>query len=1258
VRRLFIVPVLLYATAAQAQTPSVGSLSPDAAIQQSFTSAFSRGTFSHLVVLPPLTNVKALGSPGLVQTFQWVANTSLTAALVDPDPFNANITFQMYADLYSFYSSLSASGVNPAGYPNSDTTACPINSYGVCNYQLFTQDYALFVYSSPSGLSFAVADPFYTEWNNGGGINGPLGVATSATISVTSEAATAGTQQLFAGGAIYSYTPASATTASTYTVSGTIYSAFAGAGGFASVGFPTTEEIVLASGQHQQLFENGTILWTPGTTANVLFPIGQIEINNVSSSLTLPVGGTATLIATVIDMRGNSVTGRNLSWSTSNGNAVTVRSNGYTAVITAVGAGSARIQATGEGKTSAPIDVTVIGQCCAIGAGAPTQTISQAFQAAAARNNLSVVLPNPTPVVQSGGGYVQTLTAANGSGTTYAIAESNTSAIAYVLSGAPYAAYLTDGGFSGPLGYPVSDASAGGTQSFANGAALAGSPVRLVPVPIAAKWIASGAETGPIGTPTANSTAFTSFRGINGNAQSFANGTIFGITSGSRAGQAFISTGLILARYLALSGPTGLLGTPLTDVFTSGAALRENFETGYIDLQPGATAAVEHFNPLNPSITAVPATVAPGGKVHISISGFAFGSSLAVSATGQSNFIVTAPGGEFGWDMVVPATAKAGTVTIQATATPSATASGSYTIAPISQLLPVLTTVSGDKQTGAPGATLASPLTAVLTDSSGNPLPGVPVSYSVSPGASAIVSAVTDANGQISAALRLQPATGIALLSVSAAAQTVTFGAVSAAKTFAGFPAFTQTNPQGSLIAALAAAIAWYQNATALAAPNGSATPAAVNQYLAANGGFTTSETGTAIANPWVAMQFAGIPGGISVEPDNVPHILDLVNAGSPLVLELGVLVDGTPAGGAAVNAIGINADGSIAIADPNPAFAQTSLSGYLNGFSAQGHTIQASLSGVIRIVPTLTAPAGFVSAAVASSAQSASSPSGACSNLIDIPDGTVAGQSAPTKVGAVSFLECDGTQPVYQLGFGTQTGASVLDLGGGLIQTIGAGAAIAWQVTRVNGTLTIAPQTMAISAVVNAAGFQPGLSPGEIVTLFGAGFTAGPAAPTVTVNGKPMQVLAAFPFQVNAIIPSGIAPGSATITVSGPLGTATQSVSVLPVAPGVFVIANQDGTLNSASNPAQRGAYVSIYGTGLGATAAQGSLQVVTSGVSVAIGPAVPVKASFAGLAPGFTGLYQINLQIPPGTAPGSAIALSVQEAGETSNTVQVAVQ
>jgi hypothetical protein len=922
VHRLTFVAGLLCSTAylAQPQAITVGSLAPNAAVRQSFIDAFARGQFSKLVGAVPTSNVQPFGSPGLVQYFSWTANSALKAALVDPDPFNANYTFQIYGDLYNFYTGSTVGGVATAGYPTTDTAPCPPNdqNLGICDYQLFSKDYALFVYSVPSGLSFAVSDPIFTEWNNDGGVYGALGFATSALVPVTSESTATGMQQSFSGGIIYSRAAGSGVT-NTYAVSGAIYTAFIGAGGTASLGFPTADAVLLASGQYQQTFENGRILTTASGAANIVFPIASIAIANASAGLTLNIGGTATLTASALDTQGNAATGRVLSWSTSNGNAVSVQANGYSATIKAVAAGSARIQVTGEGETSPPFSVTVIAQCCAIGAGAPTQAISQAFQAAAARNNLAVMLPNPTPVVQSGTGYIQSLTAADGSGATYVIAESGTSAIAYVLSGALYSAYLANGGFSGPLGYPSSDPSAGGTQTFANGAALAGSPVLLVPVPVAAKWIAAGAETGPLGEPSGNAAGFTSLSGISGVAQIFSGGTIYGISSGARSGQAYISSGLILARYIALAGPAGLLGTPLSDVFTSGAALRENFEAGYIDLQPGAASAVEHYNPLNPSVTALPAAVAPGGKVHIAISGFAFGSTLAVSVTAQSTFSVPAPGGEFGWDIVVPVTAKAGAVIIQATAGASASASGTYTIAPIDALHPVLTVASGDQQTGAPGASLPSPLIAVLTDSSGNPLPGIPVSYAVSPGASAVVSSMTDAAGQISATLRLQPSAGIALLSVSAGAQTVTFSAVSTAKTITGFPAFTQTNPQGGLTAALAAAIAYYQNSSAAGSPNGTATPASLNQYLAVNAGFSASETGTAAANPWIAMKFAGIAGGISIEPPNVAHVLDLLAAGSPLVLALSLQVDGTQAGSAAVDAVGINADASIAIDRPQP---------------------------------------------------------------------------------------------------------------------------------------------------------------------------------------------------------------------------------------------------------------------------------------------------------------------------------------------------
>ena len=47
-----------------------------------------------------------------------------------------------------------------------------------------------------------------------------------------------------------------------------------------------------------------------------------------------------------------------------------------------------------------------------------------------------------------------------------------------------------------------------------------------------------------------------------------------------------------------------------------------------------------------------------------------------------------------------------------------------------------------------------------------------------------------------------------------------------------------------------------------------------------------------------------------------------------------------------------------------------------------------------------------------------------------------------------------------------------------------------------------------------------------------------------------------------------------------------------------------------------------------------------------------------FAGLAPGFVGLYQVNVQIPVGVTPGPAVPLVLSQSGVPSNTVTLAVK
>jgi len=93
-------------------------------------------------------------------------------------------------------------------------------------------------------------------------------------------------------------------------------------------------------------------------------------------------------------------------------------------------------------------------------------------------------------------------------------------------------------------------------------------------------------------------------------------------------------------------------------------------------------------------------------------------------------------------------------------------------------------------------------------------------------------------------------------------------------------------------------------------------------------------------------------------------------------------------------------------------------------------------------------------------------------------------------------------------------------------------------------------------------------------------------------------------------------------------------SVSTVAAAPGIFTVAgetgqaaalNQDGTVNSAGNPVARGSIVAFYLTGDGGAA-----------ISVSIG-SYSADVLYAGPAPGYPGLTQINAVVPAGLLAGS---------------------
>jgi uncharacterized protein (TIGR03437 family) len=116
----------------------------------------------------------------------------------------------------------------------------------------------------------------------------------------------------------------------------------------------------------------------------------------------------------------------------------------------------------------------------------------------------------------------------------------------------------------------------------------------------------------------------------------------------------------------------------------------------------------------------------------------------------------------------------------------------------------------------------------------------------------------------------------------------------------------------------------------------------------------------------------------------------------------------------------------------------------------------------------------------------------------------------------------------------------------------------------------------------------------------------------------------------------------------------------------GSIVDGAQQTVLADASNPVPRGGSVVIYLEGLGAVnravtpgepAPGGPLAEAVAPVSVTIG-GLPAQVLFAGLTPGFTGLYQVNATVSEAVTPGNAVPVIVTAGALSSPPVTIAVR
>jgi uncharacterized protein (TIGR03437 family) len=213
---------------------------------------------------------------------------------------------------------------------------------------------------------------------------------------------------------------------------------------------------------------------------------------------------------------------------------------------------------------------------------------------------------------------------------------------------------------------------------------------------------------------------------------------------------------------------------------------------------------------------------------------------------------------------------------------------------------------------------------------------------------------------------------------------------------------------------------------------------------------------------------------------------------------------------------------------------------------------------------------------------------------------------------------------------------------------------------------------------VVNSgsnAPFTAGIAPGELLTLYGQNLAAatqvaGIPFPTslgnvqVTIGGFPAAIYYVSAGQISAIVPYEVTVGSIAQIQVNNNGSLSNVVTnyVANTAPGVFT-QNQNGTgygeivhlgignsaaavgsIVSDANPAVVGETLSVYLTGLGAVSPtitdgapgpSGTLSQTTNTITLDFNGTTGTN-DFAGLAPGFSGLYQLNVTVPTGLTNG----------------------
>jgi uncharacterized protein (TIGR03437 family) len=225
----------------------------------------------------------------------------------------------------------------------------------------------------------------------------------------------------------------------------------------------------------------------------------------------------------------------------------------------------------------------------------------------------------------------------------------------------------------------------------------------------------------------------------------------------------------------------------------------------------------------------------------------------------------------------------------------------------------------------------------------------------------------------------------------------------------------------------------------------------------------------------------------------------------------------------------------------------------------------------------------------------------------------------------------------------------------------------------------------------VNLASYTAGVAPNGLLSIFGQNFgtLATPGSTPlplimggtcVTLNNVALPLLLTSAEQINAQIPPGTAAGTYPLVVRSIANQAAsppENVTVAKYAPAVFVdstgqlaLFHANGQYVNKNNPATRDEPLTMYATGLGATTG-GAVTAGNVSPTSPLAVSAPVLVYFgdpgysqagvivdwSGLAPGFIGVYQLNLRIPGTHLDGNALPVTLTVGGVSSPTTGPAV-